>query len=179
MARSRWKVWLRRQDRATRCHVVGITAVGARAEAAHRLAEQFLAALAELACTATDPGIHQPLVAHPGALRLRPHRHHLADDLMAEGVRQRQAELGQLELAAVTEVEITIMDVQIAVANPARLDLDQHLRAFGLGVGILARLERLAPFDNLHSMHGAFLLAAGFPWMNAELDADDRYFRRC
>src|SRR6266851_1209714 len=46
-----------------------------------------------------------------------------------------------------------VPDMHVAVADPRRLDAQQHLLALGLGVGVVARFERLAPFDDLHRTH--------------------------
>src|SRR5437763_12746471 len=48
---------------------------------------------------------------------------------------------------------MAVPDVDVAVTDAGRLDPQQHLLALGLGIGIVAQLERLAPFDDLHRTH--------------------------
>ncbi len=47
-----------------------------------------------------------------------------------------------------------VPDMHVAVADAGRLDAQQDLLALRLGVGVVARFERLAPFDDLHRTHG-------------------------
>ena len=98
--------------------------------------------------------MHHALVADLRARGLGPDRHHFPDDLVAERVRQLEPKLFQLELVAAAEIEIALLQVQVAVAHPTGLHPHQDLGALRLGGGTLARLERLAPFHDLHAVHG-------------------------
>src|SRR6201981_3211929 len=50
------------------------------------------------------------------------------------------------------------------MANPCRLNAQQHLFIFGLGIWVLPRFQRLSPFDDLHRKHDRILrLAALLP----------------
>ena len=64
---------------------------------------------------------------------------------------------GERDLLAVAEIEMPVPDVHVAVADARRLDAQQHLLALGLGIGVVARFERLAPFDDLHRTHAGVL----------------------
>src|SRR5690349_12155043 len=43
------------------------------------------------------------------------------------------------------------------MANPCRLNAQQHLFTFGLGIWLLPRFQRLSPFDDLHRKHDRIL----------------------
>src|SRR5690348_10766142 len=43
------------------------------------------------------------------------------------------------------------------MANPCRLNAQQHLFIFGLGIWVLPRFQRLSPFDDLHRKHDRIL----------------------
>src|SRR5216683_4430144 len=60
-------------------------------------------------------------------------------------------------LLPAAEIEMSVPDVHVTVADPRRLDAQQYLLALRLGIGILPRLERLAPFDDLHRTHAGIL----------------------
>src|SRR6516165_7011257 len=57
------------------------------------------------------------------------------------------------DLPIAAQIEIAVPDMDVAVAHPCRLDTQQHLLAFGFGVGILPRFQGLSPFDDLHRTH--------------------------
>src|SRR5438105_5090568 len=43
--------------------------------------------------------------------------------------------------------------MDVAMANPCRLNAQQHLFTFRLGIWVLPRFQRLSPFDDLHRTH--------------------------
>src|SRR5947209_665698 len=79
---------------------------------------------------------------------------------MAHRERQMDAARFERDLLAVTEIEMPVPDVHVAVADTSRLDPQQHLLALRLRVRIVPRLQRLAPFDDLHRAHGQLLPCA-------------------
>jgi hypothetical protein len=50
---------------------------------------------------------------------------------------------------------ISVPDMDVAMANPGRLNAQQHL--FGLRIWVLPRFQRLSPFDDLHRAHDRIL----------------------
>src|SRR5437660_5306328 len=65
-------------------------------------------------------------------------------------------------LLAIAEIEMPVPNVHVAVADARRLDPQQYLLALRLGIGIVLRLQRLAPLDDLHRPHGHVLLLAAW-----------------
>ena len=55
--------------------------------------------------------------------------------------------------AAIAKVEIAVPDMKVAVAHAAGFDANQNLRACRLRGRRLARLQRLAPLDDLIAFH--------------------------
>src|SRR5438309_413651 len=47
--------------------------------------------------------------------------------------------------------------MDVAMANPGRLNAQQHLFTFGLRIWVLPRFQRLSPFDDLHRPHDRIL----------------------
>ncbi len=133
--------------------IIGIAAVGEHAEALHGAAEILLAALADRAVAAADPGMRQPAVADLDALRVGPDRHHLADVLVAERHRQLHAAVFEAHALAAAEIEIAVGQMQVAVADAGGQHLQQHLGAGGLGRRIFVALKRLAAGADLEAAH--------------------------
>ena len=121
---------------------------GARVEA-----EQLFTLPAHRAFATADPRVGHDLVADLDPGRLRPKGHNLARDLVPHRERQVHAAGFERNLPVAAEIEVSVPDVHIAVAYTRRLDAQQHLLALGLGVGIVPRLQRLSPFDDLHRSH--------------------------
>ena len=48
------------------------------------------------------------------------------------------------------------------MANPGRLNAQQHLLTFGLRIWVLPRFQGLSPFDDLHRTHDRILRLAHF-----------------
>jgi hypothetical protein len=46
-----------------------------------------------------------------------------------------------------------VPDVYVAMADPGRLNPQQHLLALRIGVRVIPCFERLAPFNDLHCTH--------------------------
>src|SRR3954449_9545731 len=57
------------------------------------------------------------------------------------------------DLFAVAEIEMPVPDMHIAVAHPGRLDPQDHFGPLRLRIGVVARLQLLAPLDDLHRTH--------------------------
>src|SRR6185436_12232501 len=84
---------------------------------------------------------------------LRTERQHLAGDLVTHREWQLHTTRFQRNLPAIAEIEMPVPYVDVAVADAGGLNPQQHLLAFGFGIGVVARFERLAPFDDLHRAH--------------------------
>jgi hypothetical protein len=70
---------------------------------------------------------------------------------------QTHAARFERDLLPVTQIEVPVPDMDVAVAHPRRLDAQQYLLAFGIGIRVLAHFQRLSPFDNLHRAHDGVL----------------------
>ncbi len=138
-------------------HMRAVAAGAPRPQGARVQAEQLLALLAYRAFAAADPRVGDDLVADGDPGRIGAEGRDLAGDLVSHRERQLDAARFERDLPAVAEVEVPVPDVHIAVAHARRLDPQQHLLASGLGVGIVARLERPSPFDDLHRPHAELL----------------------
>ncbi len=76
-------------------------------------------------------------------------RDHFAEDLVAHGHRQLHAAIHHAKLSLLAQVEISVGDVDVRVADARAADADQHLGALRLGHLALARLKRLAELDQV------------------------------
>ena len=109
-------------------HVVGIAAIAVDAERIGFQAHILFAGETGVAFAAAEPGIHQRHVADfeiapVAGPDIRPERQHFADRLMAHGSRQRHAAILQRQrFSSVAKIVAAFPDVQIAVADPRRLD---------------------------------------------------------
>src|SRR6185369_669716 len=137
-------------------HVIGIAAVREDTETAHGAAEIFFAALAQPAGAAADPGMRKPLVADLDALDVRADRHHLADILVTESDRQFHAAIGKAELFAAAEIEPPFREMNVAVADARRQNLQQDLAAVRLRGWLFVQLQRLAANADLEHTHCCF-----------------------
>ena len=135
-------------------HVLAEAAIGFGAQAALGFAIGVAQVLAGLADAAAYPGVDQHLATRPGGVHVGAHLGHAARDFMAQGHGNLGAILrgGQAFVAA--QVEIAVAQMDVAVAQPGRLHLDQHLLALGHRLRHLARLQGLAPIHNLIALHG-------------------------
>ena len=106
-------------------HVAGETAVDGNAEKALLGAEIFIAIEAVAALAAADPREHRYLFSDQALRNIRTCFLDHAGDLVSQRERQRHAARG-VELLAAAEVGITVLDMQIGMAQPATLDADQH-----------------------------------------------------
>ena len=136
--------------------VIGVAAVRKDAEAAHGPAEIFLAALARTAGSASDPRMRQHARADLDPFRVGTDRHHLADILVAERHRQLHATVGQAQPLAAAKIKITIRQMQIAMADAGRQNLQQDLAARRLWRGLLVELQRLTANADLEHSHRRF-----------------------
>ena len=136
-------------------HVGGIAAVDGDAERAGRIAHVLVAARAQPALAAADPGIGGVELAWRHALRLGARRLHGAGDLVAQGEGQR-AVAAHIELLAAAQIEIAVLQVDVGVAYAAMRDAQQHLAALRLGRGRLRGLQRLSVVDERLAVHEAF-----------------------
>src|ERR1700690_1287160 len=144
----------------------GIAAVAIDAEKTRRGAELFVAALAHHAGAATDPRIDQPLVAELDAARPGADRDYLADILVPHGEWQLHASILQAENLSAAEFVEAFPDMQVAMTDTGRQNLQQHLAAGRLGVDPLGELHRLAAAADLETTHlrfspALFFMAAG------------------
>src|SRR5579872_6936929 len=133
--------------------VIGIAAIGKDAEAFHGAAEILLAAPARPARTAADPRIRNHARADRHAFGVRSNRHHLADILMPERQRQLHAAVGEAEPFAAAEIEPTVGEMQVAVADARRQHFEQHFAAGRLRHRLLFGLQRLAADAELKHAH--------------------------
>src|SRR3954462_8661577 len=56
-------------------------------------------------------------------------------------------------LPAVAKIEMPVPDMHVAVAHPGRVDPQDHFGPLRLRIGVVARLQLLAPLDDLHRTH--------------------------
>ena len=134
-------------------HMVGEPSGPRDAERARRRAEVLVAAVARRAPAASDPRVHDAALADRHAGGPGTAGDDDAGDLVAEGERQIAAP-GQIEAAPVSEVEVAVGEVQVAVADPARLDRQQHLVAGGLRAGVVPAFQRRPIAGQLVAAHG-------------------------
>jgi hypothetical protein len=97
----------------------------------------------------------QPSLADAHALGLGAQRQHGADDLVAHREGQPDPPVRHAQPLAAAEIEVPIVQVQICVADAARVDRDEDLGALRPRVVVAAQLEGPAPVDDLHAAHGA------------------------
>src|SRR5262249_8220612 len=102
---------------------------------------------------AADPRVGDDLVANLDAGRVRSERRDLARDLVPHGEGQVHATRLQRDLLSVPQIEMSVPDMYVAVADSGRLDPQQHLLPLRLGVRVIPCFERLAPFNDLHRAH--------------------------
>jgi hypothetical protein len=57
--------------------------------------------------------------------------------------------------------------MDVAVADPGRLDAQQHFLSLRFGIWILPRFQRLSPFDDLHRAHDKMILRFAEPFVPA------------
>ena len=67
----------------------------------------------------------------------------------------------QRNLPAVTEIEMPVPDMDVAVAHPGGLHPQYDFRPLRLGVRIVAGLELFSPLDDLHCAHRFSFFGAG------------------
>jgi len=131
----------------------------ARAEGAWVEAEEFISLPTDRAFSAPDPRIGHHLVTDLDARSLRLQRRYLARDLVPH--REWQADATRFERNVLTsaQIEVSIPDVHVAVADAGRLDAQQHLLGLRFGIGVFPRFQRLPPFDDLHCTHAGILVS--------------------
>ncbi len=133
--------------------VIGVTAVGKDAEAPHRAAEIFLAALTWTAGAAADPRMRESAVTDLDALGIWAEGDDLADVFVAKRNRKLHAAIGKAHPLAAAQIEPPIGEVQIAVADACGQDLQQDFCAFRLRRGLLIELQRLTANADLEHAH--------------------------
>ncbi len=133
--------------------VIGVAAIAEDAEEARTEAQLLLAALANRAGAAAEPGKDQALVADLGAARLRAQGDDLADRLVPHGQRQLDAALGQLEFLAAAEVVMAFPDMDVAVADAGGENAQQHLAAARLRRRPLEELKGRAALGDIVAFH--------------------------
>src|SRR5262249_25986168 len=142
-------------------HMIGVTAGPKGTQETRRRTELLLAAPAYGACTATDPGMRQALVADLDAGRLGPERHDLTHDLVPHGERERHAAVLQDELLPPAQTVPAVPDVEVTGDAAGRQCAQQPLTALGLWRRLLAHPKRRAEFDHIMALHGGPLLPIG------------------
>jgi len=140
-------------------HVGAIAAGPSRAKGARIEAEQLLTSPTHRAFAATDPRVGDHLIADVDPRGLRTECGHFARDLVPHRERQMHAARFERDLLPPAQIEEAVPDMDVAMANPCRLDAQQHLLAFGLGIWIFPHFQRFAPFDDLHRTHAVVLYA--------------------
>ena len=133
--------------------VIGIAAGTEHPDAEWGAAHLFFAGPADGAFAAAEPGMHQPAVADLHALGVRADRDHFADIFVAHGQRELHAAIGQLQPLATAQVVITLPDMQIAMTNAGRQDLQQDLAAGRLRRRAFHELQRRAAFADVKAFH--------------------------
>src|SRR5262245_38443460 len=133
--------------------VVRVPAVRKNAEAAHRAAKIFLAPLAGIAGPAPDPWMCEHPVTDLDSLGLRTKRDHFADILVTESNGQLHAPVGKTQALAAAKVEITFRQVDIAMADTGRQDLQQNFAAGRLRRWLCVESQGLAAHTDLHKSH--------------------------
>ncbi len=136
-------------------HVIAVAAGLVHAEEARLQAELLLAAPADHALAAADPGMHQAAVAGLDALGLGPGGHHLADDLVAHGEGRHHAAVLDQQLLAAAHVVLAFPDMDVAVADAGGERAHQHLGALGPRRRLLDFLQGGAKLDDIVALHGA------------------------
>ena len=111
--------------------MAGKTAVDGHAEKTLLDAEIFVAVQTVAALAAADPREYRFLRADQVLRNIRTDFLDDAGDLVSERERQRHAARG-VELLAAAEVGVTVLDMQIGMAQSATLDADQDFLALRL-----------------------------------------------
>ena len=93
-----------------------------------------------LAFSAAGPRVHQPMIADGDAFCLRPERHHLADGLVAGNEGQGDAPVLERQPLAATEIVVTVLKIEVAVADAAISGLEKNLSAGRFGGRYFDRL---------------------------------------
>jgi len=131
----------------------GKSAVAMDAQGAWAVAQMLVAGLAQRAAATADPREHHATPAHLHALRVGAHGHDRACNLMAQGARRLHG-AGHVQLDVVSEVKVAIVQVHIAVADPATAHPHHHLAALGRRSVAQHLGQRPAEFLNLVTGHG-------------------------
>ena len=101
--------------------LVGVAAVAMDAEAARLHAQVLMTRAADAAFAAADPGIDENHFADFAVLDVRPDRDDLARGFVAQRHRQLNAAILQIEPPAGAEIVTALPDVQVGMADAARL----------------------------------------------------------
>ena len=115
--------------------------------------EMLVPRIAARAGAATEPRVDDPSIADGDAARIGTDRNHLAGDLVSQGMRQI-ASLRQVETLAAPQVERPFPQMDVAVADAAGADPQEHLLAPRLGQRGLPPLQRAAVRGHLVAQHG-------------------------
>ena len=114
----------------------------------------LVAARADAAVPASDPGVDEAHLSrtHPARLRACRH-HHLADGFVPKSQGHPNAAVLQRHPAAEAEIVAALPNVEIAVADAGCSDPKQHLRSRRLGRPALDGLKRRAEIDHPIASH--------------------------
>src|SRR5215467_10779083 len=149
---------IRKEVAAVRHYDVRAVAAGAPSAEGSRIeAEQFLALPAHCAFPAADPRVGNHLVTDLDARGLRSERHNLACDFVSHRERQVHAARFKRDGSLPAQIEVPVPNVDVAMADPGRLDAQQHFLSLRFGIWILSRFQWLSPFDDLHRTHDRIL----------------------
>src|SRR5690242_2836315 len=130
-----------------------------------RGAQVLLTAPAQRTCSAADPRIHRDAPADLCVGRIFARSLDNARDLMAERERQRTV-LGDIEPLVATQRKITVLQMQVGMADAAALDPHQHFGAARFWRIDHRLAERLAVRDQrlaMHRTHGGYIPTFGMP----------------
>src|SRR6516162_455583 len=139
--------------------VCAIAAGPPSAEGAGGEAEEFLAPPAHRAFPAADPWVGYHFVAGLDTRGMRPECCDLASDFVSHREQQMHATRFKRDPPLIAQVEVSVPDMDVAVADPGSLDAQQHLLALGLRIWVFPHFQRLSPFDDLHCSHKEFSIS--------------------
>jgi hypothetical protein len=155
---DRQRIVIQQIFRVRHQHVTGKAAVDGDAEEALLGAEVLVAVGAVAALAAADPGEDRLLLSDQILRRIGADFLDHARDLMAERERQRHAARG-IELLAAAKVSVTILNVQVGMAQPATFDADENFLTCRLRCVDNGFAQEGIEFDQrlaTHQRHGIF-----------------------
>src|SRR6185295_14398352 len=138
--------------------MVGVTARPLDANPARGHAMVVHALETTRALAAANPGAHQAILSNGYVFGIDTRGDDGAKGFMAKRNRRMHSALTHVEAFASSEIEITIADMHVAVADPAILQLQQHFGTGRLRRLLLGFLQRFAPLHDVITQHCVPLL---------------------